>query len=191
MNDETRITLAVNYPVTDLNPCTFFGSHEVTVDSKYNLIATVNHKPSKKNDGHYMAVNKSPTWRGWYTYDDDIINLVKFVKRNINSVLMDFQKTASILFYVNVKYVSIHHNNLCNDDEVVHITGHNHPPVIDQLQDTASSLLSSNTLSLLSSNVSSPSLRDNSSRPLTSVGSKTNLDNNSLFRLHLNRQKMA
>ncbi len=63
MNDETRITLAVNYPVIDLNPCTFFGSHEEMVDLKYNLIATVNHKPSKKNDGHYTAVNKSPTSR--------------------------------------------------------------------------------------------------------------------------------
>ncbi len=59
MNDNTRITLAVDYPVCNLNPCTIFGSHEGTVDSKYNLIATVNHKPSKKNDGHYMAVNKS------------------------------------------------------------------------------------------------------------------------------------
>jgi hypothetical protein len=61
MNDETRITLVVNYPVIDFNLCTFFDSHEGAVDSKYNLIATVNHKPSKKNDGHYMAVNKSPT----------------------------------------------------------------------------------------------------------------------------------
>ncbi len=76
MNDETRITSAVNYPVIDLNPCTFFGSHEGTVDLKYNLIATVNQKPSKKNDSHYTAVNKSPTSRNWYKYDDDIVNLV-------------------------------------------------------------------------------------------------------------------
>jgi hypothetical protein len=90
MNDDTRITSAVDYPVIDLNPCTVFGSHEGTVDSKYNLIATVNHKPSKKDDGHNMAVNKSPTLSSWYKYDDNIVNLVKFVKRNINSVLMDF-----------------------------------------------------------------------------------------------------
>jgi ubiquitin C-terminal hydrolase len=61
MNDGTRITSAVDYPVINLNPFTFFGSHEGMVDSKYNLIATVNHKPSKKSDGHYTAVNKSPT----------------------------------------------------------------------------------------------------------------------------------
>jgi ubiquitin C-terminal hydrolase len=61
MNDETRIISAVNYPVINLNPCTFFGSHEGMVDLKYNLIATINHKPSKKNDGHYTAVSKSPT----------------------------------------------------------------------------------------------------------------------------------
>jgi hypothetical protein len=48
MNDETRITLAVYYPVIDFNPCTFFDSHEGTVDSKYNLIATIKHKPRKK-----------------------------------------------------------------------------------------------------------------------------------------------
>jgi hypothetical protein len=98
MNDKTRIILAVNYPVIDLNPCTFFGSHEGMVDSKFNLIATVNRKPNKKNDGHYTAVNKSPTLRSWYKYDNDIINLVNFMKENTNSVLMDFQKTASILF---------------------------------------------------------------------------------------------
>jgi ubiquitin C-terminal hydrolase len=65
MNDETRITSSVDYPVINLNPCTFFGSHEGTVGSKYNLIATINHKPSKKNDGHYTAVNKSPTLGNW------------------------------------------------------------------------------------------------------------------------------
>jgi hypothetical protein len=102
-------------------------------DSKYNLIATVNHKPSKKNDGHYTAVNKSPTSRSWYKYDNDIVNLVKFVKGNTNSMLIDFQKTASILVYINMKYVSICHNTLRNDDEVIDITGHDRPPVIDQL----------------------------------------------------------
>jgi hypothetical protein len=151
------------------------------VDSKYNLIATVNHKPSKKNDGHYTVVNKSPTSRNWYKYDNDIVNLVKFMKGNTNSVLMDFQKTASILFNLDVKYVSICHNNLCNDDKVIDITGHNCPPVIDQLQDATSSLLSSNTSSLLLSDFLSPQSSNNSSRSLTSVRSKTNLDNNSLF----------
>jgi hypothetical protein len=89
------------------------------VDSKYNLIATVNHKPSKKNDGHYTAVNNSPTLRSWYKYDNDIVNLVQFMKGNTNSVLMDFQKTASILFYIDVRYVSVCHNNLRNNDEVI------------------------------------------------------------------------
>jgi hypothetical protein len=149
MNDETRIILAVNYPVINLNPCTFFGLHKGTVDSKYNLIATINHKPSKKNDGHYTVVSKSPTSSSWYKYDNNIVNLVNFVKENTNSVLMDFQKTASILFYIDVKYVSIHHNNLHNDDEVIDITGTNRPPFIDQSQDATSFWLSSNTLSLL------------------------------------------
>jgi hypothetical protein len=181
MNDNIRITLAVDYPVINLNPCIYFGSHEGTVDSKYNLIATVNHKPSKKNDGHYTAVNKSPPSRSWYKCDHNILNLVKFVKRNTNSVLLDFQKTASILFYINVKYVSVCHNNLCNDDEVIAIMEHNIPPVIDQLQDASSSLLLSNTSSLLSSYVPSPSLSNNSSRSLTSVRLKTKSDDNSLF----------
>jgi hypothetical protein len=105
MNDDTRITLSVDYPVCNLNPCTIFGSHEGMVDSKYNLIATKNLKPSKKNDGHYMGVNKSPTLRSWYKYDNDIVNLVKFMKGNTNSMLMDFQKTASIVFYVGFYFV--------------------------------------------------------------------------------------
>jgi hypothetical protein len=191
INDDTRITLAVDYPVCNLNPCTILGSHEGIVDSKYNLIATANHKSSKKNDGHYTAVNKSPTSRSWYKYDDDIVNLVKFVKGNTNSVLMEFQKTASILFYVNVRFVSVCHNNLCNNNEVINITGHKHPPLIDQLQDAISSLLLSNTLSLLSSYTSSSLSSDNSSRSLTSARSKTNLDDDSLFLSHLNQQKMA
>jgi hypothetical protein len=190
MNDDTRITSAVKYPVIDLNPCTFFWSLEGTVDSKYNLIATVNHKPSKKNDGHCTTVNKSPTLRSWYKYDDNIVNLVKFVKRNTNSVLMNFQKTASISFYVDVKYVSVCHNNLCNGNEVIDITEHGIPPVVDQLQDATSSSSSSNTLSLLSSYVSSPSSSDNSSRSLTSVR-LNNLDDNSLFLSSSQSTKMA
>jgi hypothetical protein len=94
---------------------------------------------------------------------------------------MDFQKTASILIYVDVRYVSVCHNNLCNDNEVIDIMGHEHPPVIDQLQDATSSLSSSNTSSLLSSYTLSLSSSDNSSRSLTSVRSKTNSDYNSLF----------
>ncbi len=66
-------------------------------DSKYNLIATVNHKQSKKNDGHYTVVNKSPASGSWPKYDNDIVNLVKFVKGNTNSMLIDFQKL--LLFY--------------------------------------------------------------------------------------------
>jgi hypothetical protein len=181
MNDNTRTTMAVKFPVCNLNLCTFFESHEGTVDWKYNLIATVNHKPSKKDDGHYTAVNKSPALRSWYKYDGDILDLVKFVEGNTNSVLMDFQINASILFYINVGYVSVCHNNLCNDDEVIDIMGHEHPPVIDQLHDATSSSLPSNTLSLLSSYTLSPLSSKNSSRSLTSVRSKTNFYNNSLF----------
>ncbi len=93
------------------------------MDPKYNLIATVNHRASKKNDGHYTVVSKSPTPGSWYKYDDNNINLVKFVKGSTNLVLMDFQKTGSILFNVNVKYVSVCYNNLCNNDEVIDRTG--------------------------------------------------------------------
>ncbi len=134
------------------------------VDLKYNLIATVNRMPSKKNDGNYTAVNKSPMLGNWYKYDNNMVNLVKFVKGNTNSVLMDFQKTAFILSYVNVKYVSVCYNNLCKNDEVIVHTRHKHPPIIVQLQDATSSLSSSNTLSLLTSNTSSLLLSDNSSR---------------------------
>ncbi len=126
-------------------------------------------------------VNKSSTLRSWYKYDNNIVNLVKFEKRNTNFVLMDFQNTASILFYVNVKYVSVCHNNLRNEDEVIDITGHNIPLVIDQLQDATSFSLLSTTLSSSLSYVLSPLSSDNSSRSLTSVRSKTDSDENSLF----------
>ncbi len=160
----------------------FFGSHEGMVDSKYNLIATVNHRASKKNDDHYTAVSKSPMLGSWYKYDNDNVNLVKFVKGNNNSKLMDFQTTSSILFYVDVRYVSVCYNSLRNDDKVIDHTGggietihwsHKRPPSIVHLEDDTLSLSSSNTLALLSSN--------NSSRSLTSVRLKTNSDDDDLF----------
>jgi hypothetical protein len=80
-----------------------------------------------------------------------------------------------------VKYVSVCLNNLRNGDEVNDITGHGHPPDIDQSQDTTSSSSSSNTLSSSLSYVLSLLSSDNSSRSLTSVRSKTKSDNNSLF----------
>jgi hypothetical protein len=36
---------------------------------------------------------------------------------------MDFQKTASILFYLDVRYLSVCYNSLCNNNEVVDHTG--------------------------------------------------------------------
>ncbi len=80
-----------------------------------------------------------------------------------------------------MKYVSVCHNNLCNDNEVIDITGHNRPPAIDQSQNATSSLSSSNTSSLLSSYVLSLLSSNNSSKSLTFVRSKTNSDDNSLF----------
>jgi hypothetical protein len=180
-NDDTRITLAVNYPVWDLNLCTIFGSHEGMVGSKYNLTATVNHKARKMNDGHYTAVRKIPTPGSWYKYDDDNANSVKFVKGNKNSMLMDFQKTASILFYIDVRTVSVCYNNLHNNDEVIDRTGggietihqlHKRPPGIVQLEDETSSSLSSDY-------------------SLTSVGQQLTWTMMIFFHLHLNQQKMA
>ncbi len=158
------------------------------VDSKNNLIA-LNHKPSKKNDGHYTAVSKSPSG-SWYKYDNNNVNLLKFVKGNTNYVLTDFQKTASILFLIDVWYVSVCYNNLCNNNEVIDHTGggietihqsHKHPPSIVQLEDDTLSLSLSDTSSLLSSNTLSSLSSNNSSRSLTSFRSKTNLNDDDLF----------
>ncbi len=126
-------------------------------------------------------MNKSPTLGSWYKYDNDIVNLVKFVKGNTNSMLIDFQETASIIFYIDVRYVSVCYNNLHNDNEVIDHTRHERPPIMVQLQDATLSLLLSNTLSLLSSETSSLLLSDNSSTSSTSVRSKTHLDDDSLF----------
>jgi hypothetical protein len=111
------------------------------------------------------------------------------VKGNTNSVLIYFQKTASILFYINVGYAYVYYNNLCNDNEVIDHTGHERPPSIVQLEDDTLSSLSSNTLSSSSSdtlssllsNTSSLLSSNSSSRSLTSVGSKTNLDDDDLL----------
>ncbi len=134
---------------------------------------------------------KSPTSGSWYKYDNKNVDLVKFVKGNTNSILMDFQKNTSILFYIDVRYVSVHYINLRNDYEVIDCTGHNPPPIIIQLQDTTLSLSSSNTLSLCWATPHHHCRATTHPDLWQLLGQKLTWTMIFSFRLHLNQQKNA
>ncbi len=53
----SRIQSSVDYPVENFKPNESFGSHEGTDDVIYNLVATINHQPTSKNQGHYTAIS--------------------------------------------------------------------------------------------------------------------------------------
>jgi hypothetical protein len=57
MRTLSRIQLLVDYPVENFKPNESFGSHEGTDDVIYNLVATINHQPTSKNQGHYTTIS--------------------------------------------------------------------------------------------------------------------------------------
>ncbi len=124
---------------------------------------------------------KSPTSGSWYKSSRWQRQFGKVCERK-QKLLMDFQKTASILFvrWCKICLCSLH--DFLNDNELIDHTGggiemihqlHKHPPSIIQVEDNTLSSSLSDTLSLSSSN--------KSSRFLTSGRSKINLDDDDLF----------
>ena len=69
---------------------------QLAVDLLYNLIGTVNHK-AWKNGGHYIAITKKANH--WHCFNDAEVTNSNFRCRKENRTLMEFQRTASILFY--------------------------------------------------------------------------------------------
>jgi hypothetical protein len=127
-----------------------YGLHKETIDSQYNLSATVNHKVGRWNLCHYIGISKCIKSSHWYSYSNANVVHKKIVNRNNNFVLTVFQKTASILFYVNETAVSVCSNNLCTNNEVIDRMGgaiedshqsHKHPPSIVNLEEDSSSSL--------------------------------------------------
>jgi hypothetical protein len=49
---------SVDYAVENFKPNESFGSHEGTDDVMYDLVATINHQPTSKNQGHYTTISQ-------------------------------------------------------------------------------------------------------------------------------------
>jgi hypothetical protein len=53
----SRIQSSVDYPVENFKPNESFGSYEGTDDVIDDLVATINHQPTSKNQGHYTTIS--------------------------------------------------------------------------------------------------------------------------------------
>jgi hypothetical protein len=97
-SNETKIKSAVQYPLRGL-----FGS--------------VHHKANRGKSDHYIAICKHRDSNDWFSYDDEDVHRVQFLKRRNGNVLTDFMKSAAILFYVNYTAVPVYSNNLREHNE--------------------------------------------------------------------------
>ncbi len=53
----SRIQSSFGYPVENFKPNESFGSHAGTDDVIYDLVATINHQPTFKNQGHFTTIS--------------------------------------------------------------------------------------------------------------------------------------
>ncbi len=105
----------------NFKPDESFGSHEGTDDVIYNLVATINHQPTSKNQGHYTMISRQHDLGIWYEYDDERVKVANFTKiiQGVCTVKIPLQRAASMLFYVNKGPTSVDSSDLSriNGDE--------------------------------------------------------------------------
>ncbi len=91
-----------------------FGSCKGTDDVIYNLVATINHQPTSKNQGHYTTISQQHDSGIWYEYDDEGVKVANFTKiiQGICMVKVPLQRAASMLFYINKGPTSVDSNDL-------------------------------------------------------------------------------
>jgi hypothetical protein len=89
--------------VENFKPNESFRSHEGTDDVIYNLVATINHQPTTKNQGHFTMVSRQHDLGIWYEYDNERVKVANFTKiiQGICMVKVPLQRAALMLFYVN------------------------------------------------------------------------------------------
>jgi hypothetical protein len=77
--------------------------HAETENVTYNLVAAVNHTQTGTDQGYHTTISLEQFTRQWYKYDDDTVQVAKFINSRclVGSVKMDYQQSASILFYIN------------------------------------------------------------------------------------------
>jgi ubiquitin C-terminal hydrolase len=91
-NIQTRLKLAVDYPLESFKLKNIFGSHAGTDDVTYNLVAAVNQHQTGTDQGHYTTISLEQTTGQWYKCDDHTVEVADFINRRTGgSVKMDYQ----------------------------------------------------------------------------------------------------
>jgi len=114
--DNSLIDNPVEFPLTGLQLHHFDISNTPEKVGVFNLIAAVNHELRGNNEGHYTAVSKHQTTNTWYEYDDHRVCRIKFVGKKKNFPKVQYQKTATMLFYEFDQNLSNIYSNINNDD---------------------------------------------------------------------------
>ncbi len=98
--EDESIDSAVDFPLERVCPSTLGVQQEEIADNTvYKLFGIVQHTPNATGGGHYTAITHNDTAIIWHIYNDDDVKVCKFQNRRQNKTLVQFQKTATILFY--------------------------------------------------------------------------------------------
>jgi hypothetical protein len=92
---QSRIQSSVDYLVENFKPNESFGSHEGTDDMIYDLVATINHQPTSKNQGHYTMISQQHDSVIWYKYDDERVNVANLTKNHSGRLYGESSTTKS------------------------------------------------------------------------------------------------
>ena len=99
-NDEETIDNAVEFPMERVCPSTLgVQQDEIANNTAYKLFGIIQHSSNANGGGHYTAITHNDTANVWQLYDDHEVTISKFRNRSTNKALVQFQKSASILFY--------------------------------------------------------------------------------------------
>ncbi len=99
-NEDRSIDSFVDFPLERVCPSTLgVQQDEIADNTAYKLFGIVQHTSNANGGGHYTAITHNDTANLWQLYDDHDVTICKFRNRGTNKALVQFQKTASILFY--------------------------------------------------------------------------------------------
>jgi len=99
-NEDGSIDSIVDFPLERVCPSTLgVQQDEIADNTAYKLFGIVQHTSNANGGGHYTAITQNKTANLWHIYDDDDVKVCKFRNRSLNKALVQFQKTATILFY--------------------------------------------------------------------------------------------
>ncbi len=96
-----KILSSVNFPVENIQPSDYLGVNDKNDDTTNDRIASVNHQIQPNGGGHYYVIYRQNILGQWYKYDDELVTVADFTKRNkVRTVKIGYQRAETILFYI-------------------------------------------------------------------------------------------